>query len=139
MKLVSAILPLTKSIVCPSFFKQESPQERPAETAVDIHVQGKTGECPNSTETVSESVEPLGPNIDRENYTNGSAAEDISTSPLLEDDDAVSKTLLSHGEREPETCPKESRHDSAEQMEGSPLLQENMAKSVPHSESNSLI
>lgn len=101
-------------------FQQGSPQEQTAETEVDIHAQGKSEEHPNST-TVAESVDSLGPNVHIEKNTDGSAAEDTSTSPHLEDNDGVSKTLLSHGEREPETNPKESRH---EHMENSPLLQE---------------
>lgn len=119
-------------------FKQGSPQERPAETEVDIHVQGdvqkvdtdvqgKSEEHPNSTETVAESIDPPGPNVHTEKNKNGSAPA------LLEDNDDVSKTLLSHGDRESELNPKESRH---EPMESSPLLQEDMASNVPHSESN---
>ncbi|XP_076142988.1 uncharacterized protein LOC143125423 [Alosa pseudoharengus] len=140
--------------------QQGSPPEPPPETAdADINVPDvpeDTNTCSSepvnkedsvSTDTATEAIEP---NADTHRHTHRLTADEMDTSPVLQDKDTISNTnshipvtedtdsLLSHGEKEPaETDFQEPRRNSVtEDMESSPLLQGDMVKSIPHSESN---
>ncbi|XP_062405259.1 uncharacterized protein LOC134095635 [Sardina pilchardus] len=134
--------------------EQGSLPEPPPET--DIHVAEDVPEVTNtcSSEPVNKedstdtAAEKIVPNADTHRCTNTSTAEEMDISPVLQDKNIISNThshmtedtdpLLSHREKEPaETDVQEPRRNSVtEDMESSPLLQGDMVKPIPHSESN---